>query len=470
MAKDLRGFLSEYEKKYPDEIVHIEKKIDSRWEVTALLEKLEKMRKYPVVIFHKVKTAEGHLSGFPLVMNMFASRERCARIIGSTFEEYPIDFARKSKIEKKTPVVVEKKDAPVREIIQLENDINLLSLPAPVHHGMDPGHYITGGLLTCYDDESKKDNCALHRGWIKEKNEIRVFLSSHTHANLLLSRHEEKNEDMKCAYWIGHHPAVCLGIMAKLTFPESHFEAAGGVCGEPLRLVASETLGDDFRIPADAEIVIEGIIPHGERRPEGPFGEALGYFGPQQLNPYIKVTAVTHRKNAYFHGLFVGHMDPLVGMNSVYIEAQVYEAVKSVVPSVQRVYRPPFALPQIYIQIKKRKEGEAKDALMAALSTSEYTKQAFVFDEDINIFDEREVLWAISTRTQWENDVFSVKNSRASGLDPLSSDDDSTTKVGVDCTKPAPPTPFAKRLYVPQETKDRVQLKEYIPEEKLKRL
>ena len=470
MAKDLEGFLSEYEKKYPDEIVHIEKEIDSRWEATALVEKLEKLRKFPILIFHKVKTVEGHWSTFPLIINLFASRERCARIIGSNFEEYPIDYARKAKVEKKKPVVVGKKEAPIKDVIHRGDDVNLFMFPAPVHHGMDPGHYIIGGLFTCYDDDSKTDNSALHRGWIKDKNEIRVFLSSHTHANLLLGKHEDKNEDMKCAYWIGHHPAVCLGIMAKLSFPESHFEAAGGVSGEALRLVSSESLGDDFWVPADAEIVIEGIIPHGERRPEGPFGEALGYFGPQQLNPYIRVTAITHRKKAYFHDLFVGHMDPVVGINSVYIEAQVYEAVKAVVPSVQKVYRPPFALPQIYIQIKKRKEGEAKDALLAALSTFQYTKQAFVFDEDINIFDEREVLWAISTRTQWEDDVFCVKNSRASGLDPLSSDEDSTTKVGVDCTKPAPPTPFPKRLYIPQDVKDRIQLDDYIPQEKLKRI
>jgi 2,5-furandicarboxylate decarboxylase 1 len=470
MAKDLSSFIADYEKEYPDEVVHIDKEIHSRWEATALVEKLEKLRKFPIVIFDNVRTIDGRRSEFPLIMNVFASRERCARTIGSNFEEYSIDFARKSKVEKRKPIVVKKEDAPVKEVITLGGDVDLFKFPAPRYHGMDPGHYITGGFFTCYDDESKIDNTALHRGWIKEKDEIRVYLSAHTHANLLLQKYESRSEDMKCAFWIGHHPSVCLGAMSKVGFPESHFEAAGGVCGEPLRLVASETLGENFLVPADAEIVIEGIIPHGERRTEGPFGEALGYFGPQQLNPYIKVTAVTHRKKAYFHGVFVGHMDPLVGINSVYIEAQVYEAIKAVVPSVLRVYRPPFALPQIYIQIKKRKEGEATDSLLAALATSEYTKQAFVFDDDVNIFDEREVLWAISTRTQWENDVFLVKNGRASGLDPMASDDNSTTKVGIDCTKPAPPKPFERRLYIPREVKDKIELKEFIPEDKLKRL
>ena len=228
MAKDLPSFLSEFEKEYPDEIVHIEKVIDSRWEATALIEKLEKMRKTPIVIFHKVKTAEGSFSEFPLVMNLFASRAHCARTIGSNFEEFSVDFARKSKTEKRKPIVVKKEDAPIKDRIFLGNDINLFKLPAPVHHGMDPGHYITGGFFTCYDRGTKTDNSALHRGWIKEKDEVRVFLSSHTHANLILGRYEEKNEDMKCAYWIGHHPAVCLGTQVKGSFPESHFEAAGG--------------------------------------------------------------------------------------------------------------------------------------------------------------------------------------------------------------------------------------------------
>jgi 2,5-furandicarboxylate decarboxylase 1 len=470
MARDLSGFLVDYEKSYPDEVVHVEKEVDSRWEATAIVEKLEKLKKFPILVFHRVRTVEGEVSEFPLVINLFASRQRCARMIGSTLEDYSIDFARKVKIEKKKPMVVKKKEAPVKELVQKGADVNLFQLPAPVHHGMDPGHYLTGGFFTCYDDETGLDNSALHRGWIKEKNEIRVFLSAHTHGNLLLQRHESLKEDMKCAYWIGHHPAVCLGTMAKGGFPESHFEAAAGLYGEPLRLVPSETLGEDFFVPAEAEIVIEGIMPYSERRTEGPFGEALGYFGPQQLNPFIKVTAVTHRRRAYFHDLFVGHMDPLVGINSVYIEAQVYEAAKAAVPSVQRVYRPPFALSQIYLQIKKRKEGEAVDALLAALSTSEYTKEAFVFDDDINIFDEREVLWAISTRTDWNTGITRIPNCRASGLDPLASDENSVTKVGFDCTKPAPPTPFPQRLFIPDKVKEKIELTDYIGAEKLKGL
>jgi UbiD family decarboxylase len=184
----------------------------------------------------------------------------------------------------------------------------------------------------------------------------------------------------------------------------------------------------------------------------------------------MKVSAVTRRKKAFFHDLFVGHADPLTGINSAYIEAQVYEAVKAAVPSIQMVYRPPFALSQIYLQIKKRKEGEATDALLAALATSEYTKQVFVFDDDINIFDEREVLWAMSTRTQWDTAITLARNARASGLDPLASEDHSTTKVGIDCTKPAPPATFSIRLYIPEAVREKIKLADFIAEEKLRRI
>ena len=119
MAKDLPSFIADYEKEYPDEVIHIDKEIHSQWEATALVEKLEKLRKFPIVIFNNVRTIDGRRSEFPLIMNVFASRERCARMIGSTFEEYPIDFARKSKVEKRKPVVVKKEFVPEEKFKRL---------------------------------------------------------------------------------------------------------------------------------------------------------------------------------------------------------------------------------------------------------------------------------------------------------------------------------------------------------------
>lgn len=462
MAKDLRVFLEQYEREFPKDIIHVEKEVAARWEATALVAKLEQQRRFPIVIFHKVRNAKGEISPFPLVMNLFASRDRCARVMGSTFETYSLDLARKVKEERRKPEVIGRQDAPVKEVIKKGKEIDLFEMPALVHHGWDPGHYITAGYFTCYDPETSIDNAALHRGWISASDEIRVALSPTTHNSFILSKHEERGEDMRAAYWIGHHPAVCLGAQIRGGFPESHFEAAGAVAGEPLRLVASETLGEDFLMPADAEIVIEGIMPAGERKTEAPFGEAWGYYGPQRLSPYMRVTAVTHRRDAYFHDLFVGHTDPVVGVGCTAVEASLYQAIKLVIPTVQKVYRPPCALPQFFIQIKKTGEGQGKDALLVALSASDLIRQAFVFDEDVNIFDEREVLWAIATRCDLDNGVLIVKNSRTTILDPLGWDYGTTTKMGLDCTKPWG-KPFLERFSVPKEVMARLKLEDYLP-------
>src|SRR5206468_8270570 len=107
----------------------------------------------------------------------------------------------------------------------------------------------------------------------------------------------------------GHHPAFCLG---RVTVPPLGGDACaktGAIVGNPLRLTASETFGDDLLAPADAELIVEGQIPPGVKEVEGPFGEFTGYYGPQRLRPVIEVTAITHRREAILQHVFVGHRD-----------------------------------------------------------------------------------------------------------------------------------------------------------------
>ena len=94
-----------------------------------------------------------------------------------------------------------------------------------------------------------------------------------THNALNFGKYERAGREMPCAYWVGHHPLACLAAQARLGYPESHYHAMGGLLEEPLRLVPSETLGEDFLVPADAEVVVEGYMQPGVRVPEGPFGE-----------------------------------------------------------------------------------------------------------------------------------------------------------------------------------------------------
>ena len=468
--KDLRTFLDDYSKLSPEEIVSISEPVDAKWVAAAVATKAERSCKtVPVLIFNQIRLLNGKISAYPAVVNLLSSRRRLAWTIGSSFERFGIDLS--DRIRRKTkPVVVAKKEAPVKEVVKREGEVDLREYPALVQHAWDPGPYITAGFLTCYDPDTGIDNCALQRGWIKGAREVRIHIGAHSHNGTIYSKHEEAKKDMRAVYWIGHHPAAYLGAEVKLRFPESHYEAVGGALGEPFRLVPSETLGDDFLVPADAEVVIEGIIPRDKRRPEAPFGEHLGYFGGQTWSPYMEVTCVTHRARPYWLTVLCSHLDEREGIGGARREGTLYEILKKAVPNVLNVYRPPSCPIHLYIQLKKRKDADARQAILAALSAPEGIKHVFVFDEDINIFDESEVLWAIGTRSQWDKDLVVIPNCSNAGLDPSCEDVGSGTRAGIDCTKPAARESFEQRTFIPEEVMNQVAIEKYISPEALMKL
>lgn len=247
----------------------------------------------------------------------------------------------------------------------------------------------------------------------------------------------------------------------KLGYPESHYGAMGGLLGEPLRLVPSESLGDDFLIPADAEVVVEGMLKSYELFPEGPFGEYGGYIGPQRANPQFEVTAITHRKDALWHNIMVGHPDHQV-MGGLSLEAAIYETVKQRVPSLVNVHVPLSGNCRfhIYLQLDKPWRGDAREAIMSALTVNYVLKHVFVFDMDIDIYDEREVLFAIATRSQWDRDVMLFPSLKSSFVDP-SVVSDLGCKGGIDCTKPAG-EPFEERTRVDEGVLQATRWEDYL--------
>jgi 2,5-furandicarboxylate decarboxylase 1 len=459
MAKDFRTFLAEYEAEYPELVVHVHEEVDSHYEVSALAIKSQKeLPETPVLVFHRLRTGDGRVSPYPVVTNLFASRRRCALAIGSTYEHVGRD-AYERRSQRLAPAVVSGREAPVKEVVQRGDAVDLSELPAIVHAAWDPGPYVSAGFLTTYDPESGVDNCALQRGWLADKRQIRIFPNRASHNAWNIQKLEQRGEDARVAYWVGHHPAACMGAASRPGYPESHWSTASGMLGEPLRLVASETLGDDFLVPADAEFVIEGIVPRGKRLPEGPFGEYTGYFGGQRLNPYMEVTAVTHREQPYWHTIVTGYGDDMIG--ALRREGVVFELVKRVVPQVTAIHRPMSCPHHMYIQLRKTQDWQPRAIIMAALSAPDAIKHVFVFDDDVNIFDEQEVLWAIGTRSDWSKDMVVVPGLFATGLDPTSTGVMQGTRAGIDCTKPASPAVYEQRSFVPAEVMERMRLEDY---------
>ena len=459
--KDLRTFLEDYRAKYEEDFIEIDEPLNYKFESQAIVDHFQRQDKFPIVLYHKIKTIDGNISPHPVVMNL-EERNKLAFAINSSFHNLANDWVTRGN-NKIPPVTVEKKEAPCKENVLLGEEINLFNLPIGHRHDMDGGRYITAGVFTCYDPETWTDNGARHRGFIAGPREIRCLLAPGSHAHMNLQAHENRNEPMKVAYWIGHHPAVWMGTQLRIPYRESHYSAAGGVLGEPLRVVPSETLGNDFLVPADAEFVIEGLMHPGKRDLEGPFGEYTGYYGPQRMSPCFEVTAVTFRNGAIWHS----HGNAWLGtaMN----EASLFEVVKRAIPETIQVRMPRSGTGyhHVYVQLKKTHDGQPKQAIMAALGAYFYVKCVIVVDEDVNIWDESDVLWAIATRVHWDEDLVMVKDAMGSILDPASNEGELVTKVGIDATKPAYPGRYPVRFEVPKEVMQTITLEKYITPEKL---
>ncbi len=181
------------------------------------------------------------------------------------------------------PKIVDKKDAPVKEVVKVGRDVDLFKLPIMRHHHMDGGPYIVLSTIT-KDRKSGVYNCSYHRMEVKSKNSTACYASPR-HFWRIFRDYEENNLECPVATVLGHHPAYHLGACYTGPFEVSEFDVIGSYLQEPLRLTPSETWGDDQLIPADAEIVIEGALLSGKRVVEGPFGERRVILAPSAIPP-----------------------------------------------------------------------------------------------------------------------------------------------------------------------------------------
>jgi UbiD family decarboxylase len=258
------------------------------------------------------------------------------------------------------------------------------------------------------------------------------YAVSHNARNV--AKYWARGEACPVAFWIGHHPLVLMGTQAKIGYPESHWRACGGLMGEPLRMVPSITHGESVMVPADAEIVVEGFVPPNVLEADGPFGEYTGYMGAQVAAPVCEITCITRRANAIYHDYGSGLPDMLVPDNMA-MEGKIYGMVKSVVPALRRVHVPVSGRRfHAYLQLENPNPGEARDALMVA-NGYRRVKATIAVDDDIDIFDDSEMMWALATRVMWERDSIIVSGLSGSLMDPgLARGAKTVSKIGIDAT------------------------------------
>jgi 2,5-furandicarboxylate decarboxylase 1 len=461
MPKDLRSFIRQLASMMPDQIHMITQEIDPKFAVTAIAGKLAKQGRFPALYFTKLKG-----SSLPLVINLTASYERLALALDTNVSDMAKVYGER-QLKPVPPQVVN--NGPVQEVVLKGGKAKLSTLPIPTHNELDSGPYITGGVLICRDPDTGRHNAGIYRHEVQGENQLGVFFQGTHHAGYIYERYREKNIPMEVAIAIGHYPTFILGSVSRLAGIGGEFEEAGALLGEPLELIKAETV--DLMVPARAEIVIEGVMPPHETHFEGPFGEWPGYYVAEGEKPFIKVKAITMRQDAIYYDVFPANQEHLV-LGSLPRMGSIYRRVKETVPGLVNVNVPAHARTHCYISIKKRSEAEVKKAAFAALNTeSENLKFIVVVDDDINVFNEPEVMWAIGTRLRAEKDVLVIPNwSGPGGLNPSGWEyykDEARTPVMtsvlvLDATKPAPPLSFPSRARPSEQLINRVRLEELL--------
>ncbi len=468
----LRAYLVRLEEEHPESVVRVRGVVDpARFGVTAVLQRLEDAGHFPLVVFDRPLNLAGEPSGFPVVSNVYATRERCALALGLRPEDarqaLALEYAHREE-GRLAPVVVAAAAAPVKEVVRKGDQVDLRELPIVRHHRMDGGPYLDMASVM-RDPDSGAYNVAFLRNQYKGRRRLGLHMSPR-HNWQIAREHEERGLPTRVAIVVSHHPAFYIGALNVSPFGSDDYEVIGSIAGSPLRLAASETWGDEFLVPADADLVVEGEVPPGVREVEGPFGEFPGTYGPQRLRWVVDVKAVTHRADAMYQDIFVGHRDNWV-LGSFPKEGSIFNRIKGVVPTVKAVHLPTSGVGRFhcYISIDKKVDGESKQAALIALGAVDFVKHVFVVDADIDVYREHEVLWAVATRVQADQDVDIIRNVKGATLDPSQLDDTMGAKMIVDATRPVR-RPFETRIEVPREAVEAVDLARLIPPQQLARL
>ena len=449
--KTLRSFIEEVKTKCPEDYLEYPHEVDPRFEVTAIVEELIRVNRYPTVFFPRVKG-----SPYPIVVGVTASRKLMALAMGVPTSDLVPEF-RKREQQLIPPKLVP--SGPVQEVIKKGRDLDITELPHITAHEADAGPYITAGLMIAKDPETGVRNSAFIRCQIVNRETAYIHIHPGKHLDVYHKKAERMNKPLPVAVVLGSHPLWMLGSLSLVPIDVDELDVVGGLMKEPLRLV--RCVSCDLEAMADAEIVLEGEVLPDVRAEEGPFGEFTGYAVGSRPRPVVKFKAMTHRKDAIYQTISSSATEHCL-MPAVAKESYVFGIAKGACPTLQNIHcaytgRGRF---HYFVSIDKQAQGQPRNMAMAIFGADLLAKQVVVVDKDIDIFDEKQVLWAIATRLQGDTDIINIPGSLGSDLDPSNRGEGIQCKTIFDATAKPSLEKFAVRNSVPQDviTKMRRQL------------
>jgi UbiD family decarboxylase len=416
---NLRNFLKEKEKE--GKILHIKDQVSPRFEISSIIKAFDGG---PILFFDKIK---GHTT--KVVANVCGTRGRfCAALNVNAEGLYQrlID-AWRSPVP---PKIVE--EGPVKEVVEKPK---LTKIPVLTHFKKDAGPYLTSATIYARSSDRKIENVSIHRLLVLDDTHLTIRIVPR-HLFKLWEMAKKERKDMEIAIALGLNPAVSLAAASSLPFGVSEFNVANTLLKNNFRLIKCENV--DAYAPADAEIVLEGIMSVKKETLEGPLTDVTGTYDIKRSQPIIELVGMMHRKDSIYQALLPSGTEHklLMGLPR---ETKIWETVAKVVPVVKAVNLTKGGCGWLHaiISIEKKKDGDGKNALMETFAAHPSLKHAVVVDTDINVFNPEEVEWAIATRFQADKNLIIIPNARGSTLDPSANQETGlTTKLGVDATRP----------------------------------
>ena len=423
----LRSFLAEVERQDPAALWRIPQRMGLDHDVTAVAMELERTGQAPVLWFENVAD-----SPFPVVTNLFAKRDRYALGLGVPPERLIRDWG--SRGERRIAPLL-RDTGPVRDVVLTGADIDLARLPIMGHFDCDAGRYITNGILIAKDPDTGVRNASFHRMQVNGRTRLGTSLHSRRDLWNYAQRAEERGEDIPVAIVIGAHPTFTFGGLWKGPISTDEYDVIGGMMGVPLEIAPGITVPVEH--PVHAEIVLEGKILAKTREPEGPFAEFTGYASARSTEHVIEVTAILHRRDALYHDIIPGISDEHTSLLAVPQEARLLKTLHDHYPNVVDVAYPKSGTCRLhaYIAVRRPAPGLARLVAAAALGDDLSLKLVVVVDDDVNVHDDSDVLWAMATRMQADPDIDVLRNGMGAILDP-SNRNGLTDKMIIDATRP----------------------------------
>jgi 2,5-furandicarboxylate decarboxylase 1 len=426
---DLRSYLQALEA--AGQLVRVRKPVSLDYELADVAAALERQGG-PAPLFENVDASgrEAAVMSWPIFSSGVANQARAALALECGKAEVVEVMGRGLEAANAiAPVAVAR--AGWEANVRTGDEVDVRTLPIPLHASGDGGPFITGGVTISKDPVSGRGNLSYNRMQVKGPREFGFNLNEWRHVMQFLKNREQLDQGLPVAIAIGLDPAISIAAGARYDGDELCIAGALRGQGVPVR----RGLTVDVDIPSEAEIVIEGYLGAHERRGEGALAEFHGYFGEIWESPVFHVTAVCWRDDPIFQTIIPGWNEHVYIGNVLPREPLLLKFVRHVSKNVTGLHIPPYSSGfSAIVAIDKANPGEPKNVALAAMTAHVNVKWVIVVDSDVDIHDPSDVLWALNTRVDWSKDVFVIPGAQGHEMDPTADMRGVHAKIGIDAT------------------------------------